>query len=443
MEQTNDIYRAEYNNAIALLSIPSKENINKAYEIMKTLATENNYMPAIQWMANYNENVLGDYKEATYWYKNSLEHISSETPKDTEPTNNIRGEIIDNNSFEFAAKESADTMGKETDQLINANDFMDDSYSDNAGKHEASSAKKNRKGTIWGMAVLLAVLLGLGTWCYFVLFQGVKELTLEPSTIELNRGESKKITATILPEKNQNKATIEWSSSDDEVAIVDDEGIITAVGEGTCTITARVGRKTSNCETRVYQVKSLNLSTKQLVMAIGESITITASIFPDQCAGTKVDWSSSNSEIVKVDSNGVATAIGAGQCTIVATADDITAYVNVTVTSITEEEKAIVGKWIVYGGKIDGEFIDLNGTYLPLILHDDHTGNINLGDDSHPITWEFNSPAEEQGCFWYTLTFSDKSIYAWLLYDSSEDILMYMLYDGNELTYSLFYYRGV
>lgn len=51
--------------------MPTNENVDSAISIMKKLATENDYLPAIKWMGEYSENVLGDYKQAMEWFKKS------------------------------------------------------------------------------------------------------------------------------------------------------------------------------------------------------------------------------------------------------------------------------------------------------------------------------------------------------------------------------------
>lgn len=63
----------------------------------------------------------------------------------------------------------------------------------------------------------------------------LQKITL-PESIELTTGESTRLTATIVPENATNK-DLKWESSDETVAVVED-GIVTAKGEGSATITA-------------------------------------------------------------------------------------------------------------------------------------------------------------------------------------------------------------
>lgn len=66
----------EYNHALSLLKMPTKENTSQAVAIMNRLAEEE-YTPAIQWMAEYSESVLKDYQSAVVWYK-KLSNIDHE-----------------------------------------------------------------------------------------------------------------------------------------------------------------------------------------------------------------------------------------------------------------------------------------------------------------------------------------------------------------------------
>ena len=67
--------------------------------------------------------------------------------------------------------------------------------------------------------------------------QPVTSVTLNKNTLELYTGGSENLTATVAPDNATNK-TVTWSSSDNTVATVDNNGNVTAVKAGTATITA-------------------------------------------------------------------------------------------------------------------------------------------------------------------------------------------------------------
>lgn len=91
----------------------------------------------------------------------------------------------------------------------------------------------------------------------------VESITLNATTLTIEPGKTRTLTATVMP-SNANDKTVSWSSSDTEIASVDDSGTVTAIKEGTATITARAGGITATCEVTVkpilIPVKSVLLS---------------------------------------------------------------------------------------------------------------------------------------------------------------------------------------
>ena len=77
----------------------------------------------------------------------------------------------------------------------------------------------------------------------------VTGVTVAPEVLELAPTETGQLTATVEPEDASNK-TISWASDDDEVATVDDNGLVTAVAEGTIfiTVTTEEGSFADKCE---------------------------------------------------------------------------------------------------------------------------------------------------------------------------------------------------
>lgn len=81
----------------------------------------------------------------------------------------------------------------------------------------------------------------------------VSSVTLNPTSLSLFTSESETLTVTVEPSNATNKA-VTWKSSDDTIATVTN-GIVTAVKEGTATITVTTddGGKTATCEVTVNQ----------------------------------------------------------------------------------------------------------------------------------------------------------------------------------------------
>lgn len=94
----------------------------------------------------------------------------------------------------------------------------------------------------------------------------VTGLSLDKSSVILNEGETAQLNATISPSNADNKKVI-WSSSDTSVATISNKGLITAMKEGTTTITARSSDETNkaggyvaNCVVTVNKVESPDTS---------------------------------------------------------------------------------------------------------------------------------------------------------------------------------------
>lgn len=78
----------------------------------------------------------------------------------------------------------------------------------------------------------------------------VSEVTLSRTALTMTVGDTEKLTATVLPEHAGYDGLV-WSSNNTSVALVDVEGLVTAVSAGNATITATVGGKQVTCEVAV------------------------------------------------------------------------------------------------------------------------------------------------------------------------------------------------
>lgn len=150
-------------------------------------------------------------------------------------------------------------------------------------------------------------------------------IKLNYSSINLNVGSTKRLSASFSPENVSNK-TINWTSSDSKIATVDISGLVTANKVGTATITAinRSSGKKATCTVTVKQpIKSISLSDTSKTLNIDGSYTLTVKYNPSNASYQKVTWSSSKPNVVSVDKNtGKLTAKKIGTATITAKAAD-------------------------------------------------------------------------------------------------------------------------
>jgi len=159
------------------------------------------------------------------------------------------------------------------------------------------------------------------------------EVTTEPVTnVELNVntgtldiGQTLTLTATVTPSTASNQG-VTWSSSDTNVATVEN-GVVTAVGAGSATITATANDGSgynATCAITVNPrlVSSITLNETTKTLNVGETLTLSATVAPNDATNKNVTWSSSDSSVAEVAQDGKVTAKGAGTATITATAAD-------------------------------------------------------------------------------------------------------------------------
>lgn len=94
-----------------------------------------------------------------------------------------------------------------------------------------------------------------------------ESITLDKTSMDLLDGSSDKLTATVLPEDATNKKVI-WSSSDESIAKVDENGTVTAIKEGQATITAKVENTDLTATCKVNVTKPVEESKNNAILSI-------------------------------------------------------------------------------------------------------------------------------------------------------------------------------
>lgn len=163
----------------------------------------------------------------------------------------------------------------------------------------------------------------------------VTGVSLNHQRMLLLKGQSERLIATITPLGADN-VRAHWTSSDSTVATVDVSGTVRAVGGGNTiiTVTTEDGQYTATCEVTVrVNISSINLSAEVLNLNKGESRQLEVFFHPEDATDKNVRWLTQNEEIVRVDSDGMVTAVGGGQTVIRAIVSGISASCQVNVTS--------------------------------------------------------------------------------------------------------------
>ena len=164
----------------------------------------------------------------------------------------------------------------------------------------------------------------------------VSGITLNTESVSVINGGTYQIEATVTPDTALNK-TLTYTSNNEAIATVSNNGLITGISGGTTTILVRT-TDGSNISKTVevivrQQVTSLELSTDSVNVDKGKIETVTATILPENAYNKVLNWVS-NDETIATVSNGVITGVKAGSTTITVTTSDgsnISKTINVTV----------------------------------------------------------------------------------------------------------------
>ena len=216
----------------------------------------------------------------------------------------------------------------------------------------------------------------------------ITEVQLGREALDMYEGDTFKLTATVLPVNTTDSKDISWSSNNEAVATVSEDGTVTAKSVGTAVITATsTNGKTANCtvtvEKKLIPITEVLIDKSSATLTEGDSTTLTATVLPENTTDRKdISWSSSNNDIATVDTTGHVEAKKAGTVIITATSTNgKTAECTVTVekklipiTEVSLSESAV--------GIIEGNTHKLTATVLP-----ENT------TDSKSVSWSSNNEA--------------------------------------------------
>ncbi len=163
--------------------------------------------------------------------------------------------------------------------------------------------------------------------CEVTVIKPITSIIVSETSLVMRQNKDKQqLSAVIIPEDATDKNII-WSSSNEEVAEVDKNGLVSAKKVGKATIKATSATNPTvfgQCQVTVIQpVSGIKLSETALIMsAIGETKQLFAEIQPSDASEKTVLWTSSNPSVCMVSNNGTIVAVGFGTATIIATTVD-------------------------------------------------------------------------------------------------------------------------
>lgn len=208
-------------------------------------------------------------------------------------------------------------------------------------------------------------------------------IALDKTTASLKEGEKVNLSATVGPENVTSKVVI-WSSSDESIATVADDGTVTAVKAGDVIITAKAAygkNVTATCDIKVAEAEkpqptpepkpqpqptpepepqptpepepqptpqkvaatTITLDKTTANLKEGETVELKATVGPENATDKSVTWTSSDESVATVSKDGKVTAVKAGSVKITATAvsgKNVTATCDITVTQAEVKKPA-------------------------------------------------------------------------------------------------------
>ena len=140
--------------------------------------------------------------------------------------------------------------------------------------------------------------------------QDIQSVKLNKTNITLNVSESDNLSVITTP--YYDNVTVRWYSSDSNVASVSTDGKIEAKGAGRATITAETyNGKTAACEVNVKAgEETVTVSSASVTLGVGEGYTIEGFV-NGKASSSKINWTSSNNAVAKVENNGSSAVIKA------------------------------------------------------------------------------------------------------------------------------------
>lgn len=201
------------------------------------------------------------------------------------------------------------------------------------------------------------------------------QITINQSNVSIEAEETVQLSATLVPEAYADE--IEWATSDEKIATVTEEGVVTAVSVGNAVITASCRNVSATCDVEVLpiSVKEITLDATTVSMYSSEEYQLTATVKPDNAADKTLIWKSSDESVATVSETGLISAHSVGSAIITAQNGNVTGSCVVVVLPkhVTLDEKEIT--------------LEIGSTkQLTAIVLPENVVNKN-------ITWESTNPA--------------------------------------------------
>lgn len=225
-----------------------------------------------------------------------------------------------------------------------------------------------------------------------------------PSTVSVEVGESLDIETTVTPSNAE--YTLTWSISDNSIATVYQNGMITGKSVGYADLKVKADNGVyAMCRVSVYRPTPTNVNMKSsLAMNVGDTYTLSPIVYPTNSKYT-LTWTSSDSNIATVSNSGEVTAKSAGTANIIVTTDNgktATCSVTVNASPVVEYEVKFsiygyeFGEVLHNGSKLVGETVSGYGSFK--VAEGSDVALTILPNEGYKINWvwvDYNDVADQ------------------------------------------------
>lgn len=178
-------------------------------------------------------------------------------------------------------------------------------------------------------------------------------ICISESYLELNSGQTEKLSYTIIPE-DADEVPVMWKTSNSSVVTVDQNGRITARKPGRAIITVYTEDESiyDTCEVWVMEVEAegLKLAKSSTTVIIGKPVKVKATVYPSNTTYKKITWRSNKKSVATVSSDGTIKGVSYGKAKITASINGITRACTVIVTGKNSTKRYSGGA--IYKGQL-------------------------------------------------------------------------------------------
>ena len=199
--------------------------------------------------------------------------------------------------------------------------------------------------------------------CLVTVIANAESVSLNKTELSIEKGKTESLIATVMPEDATNKHLV-WSSSDTQVAAVDNDGTVTALKGGTATVTVALDGNPelhATClVTVIANAESVSLNKTELSIEKGKTESLIATVMPEDATNKHLVWSSSDTQVAAVDNDGTVTALKGGTATVTVALDgnpELHATCLVTVNDPTGIENNVLSEIKVIATVVEQEII--------------------------------------------------------------------------------------